>query len=71
MSGLVWRHVAAALEAGLPCIGVDVILGHVSLAGVAVGWADQASRKLEQIKLLHRQEALEIGLLVGGEGYVA
>src|SRR5882757_4099898 len=63
--------VAAALEAGLADIGVDIVLGHIGLAGVAVGRADETLGELVEIHLLHRQEALQIGLLVGGEVDVA
>src|SRR5215211_1748762 len=64
-------RVRAALEPGRGEVGFDVVLGDVGQAGVGVRGGDRAARKLVQVDLQGGNKALQVRLLVGGEGHVA
>src|SRR5437899_10024756 len=67
---LSWLVAGRAPEATLAQVKPDIVFGHVSVAGIAVGRAGQAAWKLVQVHLLDRQGALQISLLIDREGHV-
>src|SRR3954463_1852088 len=68
---LLWLRVGAAFEPGLAGVNIDVVLRHVRQAGIGVRGGDSAARQLVEVDLQRGNEALQVRLLVGGEGHVA
>src|ERR671921_1683850 len=63
--------VGTALEPGRAEVDFDVVLRDVCQAGIGVRGGDRAARKLVEVDLQRGNKALQIRLLVGGEGHVA
>src|SRR5918993_280466 len=68
---LLRRRLSTALEPGWAEVDVDVVLRDVCQAGIGVRGRDRAARKLVEVDLQRGNKALEVRLLVGGEGHVA
>src|SRR5215213_7991233 len=68
---LLRRRVGTALEPGRAEVDVDVVLRDVCQAGIGIRGGDRAARKLVEVDLQRGNKALQVRLLVGGEGHVA
>src|SRR3954452_4585748 len=64
-------RVGTALEPGRAEVDIDVVLRDVGQAGIGVRGRDRAARKLVEVDLQRGNKALQVRLLVGGEGHVA
>src|SRR3954468_12637045 len=64
-------RVGTALEPGRAEVDIDVVLRDVRQAGIGVRGRDRAARKLVEVDLQGGNKALQVRLLVGGEGHVA
>src|SRR5215204_4144998 len=71
MRSLLRRCVGTALEPGRAEVDFDVVLRDVGQAGIGIRGGDRAARKLVEIDLQSGNKALQVRLLVGGEGHVA